>query len=386
MIEQISDEEYRERIKIIQKKLAEEGIDLLIVFGSEPEPQNLLYLSNYWPAFETACILIPVEGESALIIGPESLSFAQDYSKIERIYQVIAHRESAEPNYPDANLDTYKEILNEILGDIKSKKIGLCGCSIITANVYQVLIDALEGNKLINCDHILRNMRMKKSERELNLMKKASEISMKSFEAVLNNIKEGMEEVEVVSYVVGEMFRNKTENLAFTPYILSGKRSRLAIGRASHKKIKKNEPIQFDCGCRYYNYSSCVGRSFSIGKMDEDYKKFIKVGIELHKIITGTMKAGINASEVFKKYWEYLNKQDFTKYFLYGPCHGTGIMECEHPFLESNSTFKLFSGMAFQVDIFLVNSDFGVRIENGAVVRDDGVEEFTPMYKEIIEL
>ena len=89
---------------------------------------------------------------------------------------------------------------------------------------------------------------------------------------------------------------------------------------------------------------------------------------------------------MFKKYWNYLENKNYTQYFLYGPCHGTGIMECEHPFLEADSDYDLINGMTFQVDIFLVNPDFGIRFENGVVVREDGVEEFTPEYLEVIEL
>lgn len=53
-----------------------------------------------------------------------------------------------------------------------------------------------------------------------SLMKKSAEITMESFETVKNNIKAGMEEVEVVGYVAGTMFKNKAENLAYTPGIL----------------------------------------------------------------------------------------------------------------------------------------------------------------------
>ncbi len=386
MINQIPDVEYEERVSSIRKILEERGIDLLIVFGSESEPQNLIYLSNYWPAFETACVLIPVEGDPVLVIGPESMTFAQDYSKIKKICRVLEHRESAEPSYPDANLDTYEEIINELIGNRKTRKIALCGFHMLTFPVYQLFRKIIGEDNIINGDDILLNIRIKKSENELILMKKSAEITMKGFEAVLNNVKPGMEEVEVAGYVVEAMFKNNAENLAYTPYILSGRRTRLAIGRASHKKINRNEPLTFDCGCRYGNYSSSLGRSFCIGKMKDDYKRLVKVGIELQKIIIDSMKVGISAAAVFKKYWSYIDKHGYSKYFLFGPCHGTGVMECEHPFLEADSDYELFEGLTFQVNIFLICPDFGIKFENGVVIRKGGVEEFSPSYREVIEL
>lgn len=61
-------------------------------------------------------------------------------------------------------------------------------------------------------------------------------------------------------------------------------------------------------------------------------------------------------------------------------------MENEHPFLESDSEYVLFDGMVFQVDIFLGDSSYGMRFEDGVVVKDDGAEEFTSTHREIMEL
>ncbi|KPJ89095.1 MAG: hypothetical protein AMS17_03305 [Spirochaetes bacterium DG_61] len=386
MITEIPAQEYGERVRNIQKILSEKGIDILITFGSDSEPQNIIYLANYWPAFESACVIVPVEGEPILVIGPESETFAMDYSTIRKIRRVLEHRESSEPNYPGAKLDTYETIFHEALNGRIPNKIAFSGFTITTLPVYEAIKKAAGKGEIVRADNILNDLRMKKSKNEIALMKRSAEITMMSFEAVKDNIKPGMEEVEVVSFVAGEMFKNKAENLAYTPYILSGKRTNQAIGRASHKVIRKDEPVQFSCGCRFGNYSSSIGRPFCIGKMPEDYRRLVQIGVEVQKVVLGTLKAGISAASVFKKYWEYLEKKDATKYFLYGPCHGTGIMENEHPFLEANSDYMLFDGMAYQVDVYLGDENFGIRFEDGVVVREGGVDEFTSRYREIIEL
>lgn len=386
MVSEIPEEEYKERIKRVQEILIRRGLDAMITFGSEAEPQNIIYLSNFWPAFETASVVVPAVGEPILVIGPESLTLAKDYSKINKIRRVLEHRESSEPNYPDIKLSTYEEIFNEALNGKILKKLAFSGISITTVPIYESIVKAIGEGKIIKADDIMINLRMRKSEIEIMLMKKSAEITMKSFKVALNNIRPGMEEVEVAGFVVGDMFRNKAENLAFTPYLLSGYRTNQAVGRASHRVINMNEPIQFNCGCRYGNYSSSIGRPFCIGKFPDDFRKLAKVGIELQKIVLGNMRAGISASDVFKKYWEYLEETGYTNFFLYGPCHGVGIMENEHPFLEADSDYTLFDGLTFQVDIFLGNSDYGLRFEDGVVVREGGVEEFSSDYRQIIEL
>ena len=86
---QLPTEEFEERINRIQNELARKGLDALITFGDEAEPQNVRYLSDYWPAFETASVLVPAKGDPTLIIGPESETFAKGWSKIEKIRRIL---------------------------------------------------------------------------------------------------------------------------------------------------------------------------------------------------------------------------------------------------------------------------------------------------------
>ncbi len=182
------------------------------------------------------------------------------------------------------------------------------------------------------------------------------------------------------------MHKNKAENFAFAPYVLSGHRTNQAISRASHKVILKNEPIQISFGSRYRNYSSSIGRPLAIGKMPDKYKELVKIGIATQEEVISSLKPGIEAKEVFGKYWDFLTSKGYSDYFLYGPCHGTGVMECEHPFLESDSDFTLKEGMAFQVDIYLGNDEFGLRFEDGAIITSSGVDVFIDDYRQVIEI
>jgi Xaa-Pro aminopeptidase len=382
----ISLAEYEQRVRNVQDILRKRDIDVLVAFGSESEPQNLIYLANYWPAFETSSVVIPREGKPALAIGPETRTFAEDSGVVGKIFQVLEHRESSEPNYPNQKLDTYQDIFGFLLNGRPPKKIAVSGIAFIALPVHEAIVRASRGAEILKADDILIGLRMKKSANELRLLRQSSGIALKAFEAGLKNIKPGMEEVEVSAHIVGEMFRNKAENVAYTPYILSGSRTNQAISRASHKVIAKNEPIQFSFGCKYNGYASSIGRPLCIGRMPKKYRDLVEVGIGAQELVISSLKPGIPAKDVFAKYWEFLAGRGFSNYFLYGPCHGTGIMECEHPFLEANSTYLLEEGMTFQVDIFLGDRELGLRFEDGVVVTGKGAEAFNNDYRKIIEL
>ena len=98
------------------------------------------------------------------------------------------------------------------------------------------------------------------------------------------------------------------------------------------------------------------------------------------------MSAGKPAAAVVKKYEEWVKKQGFGKYMLYGPCHAIGMMEVEQPWMESVSTYDLQENMTFQVDTFFYDEDFGLRWENGVVVRKGGVEKLSSKYMKMVEL
>ena len=113
----IPDIEFKERAKKLQAEMKKNGVELLLAYGNEAEPQYVRYLSNYWPSFETAGVLVTQEGDPALLIGPESYTYAKDRSKIDEIRLLKAFRESSDPEYPGKPLDTFAGLIKERFGN-----------------------------------------------------------------------------------------------------------------------------------------------------------------------------------------------------------------------------------------------------------------------------
>ena len=80
----VPEDEFRQRLEKAREGVNRRGLDALLVHSNEVEFANVRYLSDYWPAFESAGVLIPKEGEAILIIGPESETNARDRSKISK--------------------------------------------------------------------------------------------------------------------------------------------------------------------------------------------------------------------------------------------------------------------------------------------------------------
>ena len=84
----IPKEEYSKRIENIQQEMKEKKLDLIVTYSCECESANSRYLADFWPFFDFAGVAIPAEGEAVLLTGgPESLEFAERFSKIDNIFK-----------------------------------------------------------------------------------------------------------------------------------------------------------------------------------------------------------------------------------------------------------------------------------------------------------
>lgn len=384
MITEIPKSEFQDRIKRVQKEVAARGLDALLTFGSEAEPQFVRYLSDYWPAFETAGVLVPVEGEPILIIGPETLAYAQSRSKIDTIRQILEYRESSEPEYPGIPLNSFPAVFDEASDGRRVKKLGIAGYPVATMPVYTALQEAMAGGELVRADDILIEMRKVKSENELELMRQSFRIAEKAIEAVLNNIKPGMREVEVLGFAQEAIYRHGAEYEGHPMYLLSGPNSANAIGRPGQRKLVPGEIVQLNIGARVAGYASSVGRPICLGHMPDDIRDFLQMGLDAENRTMEIMRAGVAARDVALQIAEFITQRGYGHAILYGPCHGTGLMECEHPWMETSSDYVLQENSTFQVDTFLHTPGYGARWEDGIRVTKDGVEELSSYRRELI--
>ncbi len=385
MIPTIKPAEFQERMKKFQANIKAAGLDAALVHGIECDCANVRYLSEYWPTFESAGVFVPAEGQPVLLIGPESEEYARARSVIPTILKMIPYRESAEPQYPGIQVAKWQDVL-KASGIANLKKLGIVSSAITPLPVLDSLKSELPGVELIKSDDTLQSFRFVKSADELACMRKAYEISEIAIEAILNEIKPGMTEFQVIGIAQREIYKHGGEYEGHALYCFSGKRTNNAICRPTSKVINTNEMIQLNIGARVCGYSSSVGLPFSIGALPANQKDLLTFGLKAHKKTIELMGGGKPAADVVKQYEKWVAEQGYAKFMLYGPCHAIGMMEVERPWMESVSTYNLVPNMTFQVDTFFYDKDFGLRWENGIAIKEQGVEILSQKYMQIIEL
>ena len=100
----------------------------------------------------------------------------------------------------------------------------------------------------------------------------------------------------------------------------------------------------------------------------------MEFGLRAHKFTFDLMKAGVEASSVAQKYYDWGCAEGWKDYMLYGPVHGLGIMETESPWIETTSKYKLQENMTYQIDTFFTGNGYGLRWERGCIITKDGCE------------
>ncbi len=408
---EIPDREFSQRIEKLQNKMIKEGYDLLLSFGNEAEPQFVRYLSDYWPSFETAGVLVPAHGKPLLLIGPESLTYASDRSRIKDIRLLKAFRESSEPEYPGKKLDTFCSVFDECLSEGVGKgssrkdgkgliKFGVAGLSLMPVGVYMDLAQSLRDYQkacgaspdrfatIEKADQLVLDLRMIKSDNELACMREAAAITRKTFDYVLENIKPGMTESQVVGLALGKMHELGAERESYPMWALAGKGSNQAISRARHKIIQPGDMMLVQVGARVAGYASSIGRPVVFGKASPEQQNLIMAGYDGHKTVIDMLKSGVPASEIAICYESRMKEIGYGDWLLYGPCHANGLMEGEPPWIETIAEWILQENMTFCVDIFLGSNktETGLRIEDVVRITADGVEQLTNYPCRLFEL
>lgn len=381
----IPNSEFNERIQRLRSALREEQYDFAVVHSTEGDPANVRYLSDYWPIFEHTGVLVPAEGEPVLLIGPESEAFAEDRSVITRIRKVMEYRESAEPDYPGVAVSSFSDLIGE-LGLQQAKRVALIGYSILPYQIVQGFKNALPNASFERADRLIVALRSVKSPTEIEMLSQAFRISEIALAEILRVIRPGMSELAVVGVAQKAMYENGAEYEGMPQYVLSGTNSRHAISRPTHRLIEKNDLVQLNISARYAGYSSGVGRPVCVGKMTPKMRDLVEFGLEAHMKTFELLRPGDPASEVARKYTEFVQQRGYGENMLYGPCHGLGMMEVEPPWLELTSDYELVPGMAFQVDTFFYADDFGLRWEDGVVITESGIKLLSSAKLEIVEL
>ena len=383
----IPDWEYQERIQKAAKMLRERGLDVMLVASTESDYANARYFSGFWPLFERAGVAISANGDAALLVGPESAVFGKDFGKLDKVFVLREFRESADPSYPELQASTFNDVFKAIGVTGEHIKIGLGSYVECTLPIYEGLKDAYPKAEIVKCNDIMVNLRKIKSANELACIREGFRIIELATDEVIRCLKPGVTELQMVGVAQRVIYENGAEYEGLPMYVFSEESTRHAISRSRYREIKKGDIVQLNLSAKIDGYSPSIGLPVIMGKLEGERRELVDFCRRMHEWTGEQMKAGVMASDVAKGFLQAYKDAGYEKNYVYGPCHGTGMIEVEAPWMETNTDYLLEENMTFQIDTFISGPTFGCRWEKGVAIKKDGIESYTDYLKKgIIEL
>lgn len=382
----IPDHEYKERVKKAAQILTLKGLDALIVNGNEADYANPRYFSGFWPLFERCGVAISAGGDAALMVGPESSEFGRDKNKLDKLFVLKAYREGADPDYPELKADTYHDVFKAIGVTGENIKLGVASFLDTSVTVMNGIKDAFPKAEIIDAGDVMVELRSIKSQNEINCLKEGYRIAELASQQVIKEIKPGMTELQMVGVAQRVVYENGAEYEGLPMYVFSEASTRHAISRSSYRKFEKGDIVQLNLSAKIDGYSAAIGYPVVLGKLEGKRRDVVLFGKEAHFWTQKQIKEGVLASDIAKRFYHYYEENGYKDNYVYGPMHGTGIIEVEAPWVETSSNYPLQNNMTFQVDTFISTDTFGVRWEKGIAVTKDGCDVLSPEIGELYEL
>ena len=224
----IPDYEYVERRKKCVEMMKEQNLDVMIVNGTESDYANPRYFCGFWPLFERVGVAIAANGNAAVMVGPESVIFAGDVSRIKNIYPCLYYREGANPSYPEIKTNTYNDVLEDLGVKGKHIRIGIGGYMETTVVMMDGLKECYPEAEIINADNIMVSLRQIKSENEIACIREGFRIAQIATDEVVKALRPGVTELQMVGIAQKAVYENGAEYEGL-PMMYSAKRALLTL-------------------------------------------------------------------------------------------------------------------------------------------------------------
>lgn len=236
-------------------------------------------------------------------------------------------------------------------------------------------------------DEIINKARAVKTDYEVDCIKKAQKIAEDAFSHILTFIKEGVTEKEIALELDFYMLKNGAEAVSFETIAVSGKNSSMPHGVPTDKKIENGDFITMDFGAVYNGYHSDMTRTVIVGKPTEKQKEVYETVLKAQKSALEVLKNGVTGFDADKVARDIIENAGYKENFGHGTGHGVGIEIHESPNLSPYSKATLETGNVVTVEPGIyIPDEFGVRIEDMALITEDGYINLTSCEKELIIL
>ena len=221
--------------------------------------------------------------------------------------------------------------------------------------------------EFVNGGTIIMENRSVKTEEEIQRMVIAANYTKDGILNALNQIEEGMTEIESLKIVQKEI--TTLSNELGWALVQFGENSAIPHGHPSKKKLRQDDVILIDAGTTCEHYFSDITVTTSYGKTTKEFLEIYEVVEKANEIALEVSREGTAAEDVDFAARKSISKAGYGKYFTHRLGHGLGLEVHEEPYIVKGNSEPLRTGNVHtdEPGIYLPNK-FGIRIEDDVLV------------------
>ncbi|HAR84898.1 MAG TPA: Xaa-Pro aminopeptidase [Clostridium sp.] len=233
-----------------------------------------------------------------------------------------------------------------------------------------------------NVYHDIALLRTIKREEEIELIKKAIDITYDGIKEIWSNAKPGMKEYEIEAYFNYILKKNGVKDFAFPTIAATGKNATILHYVDNNTKTEDGEIMLLDLGAQYKYYNGDISRTFPInGKFSERQKEVYNIVLEANETVMKAVKPGITTGELqditkrvlaqgCKRIGLIKEDSELNKYYYHGVAHPLGLDT--HDVGPRNIELKPGMIITDEPGLYIEEEGIGVRIEDDILVTEDG--------------
>ena len=370
-----------------RRRLEKSDIDVALITDDD----NVYYLTGYYDYlhmdFGRPTILVVLrEGQSILITPSIDFNSAEALARVDRI-----------ASWNDGIGNEWREELPKVV--IKAVKVAIEPNNIQPV-VHSFLVELIEAKKLEDASSILSDMRMIKSDNELQLARHAGKVANAMMTAGRAAIGSGIAEYEVAlatsqagTRMAAELLNahytdeDMSPNTHFLQIMASGEAITKTHHRATTRIMKYGDPV-FLCFCgmtNFHRFKLGFDRTFWIGEiMDKSQEIIYEIALSSQKAALKALRPGVTAESVHAAYAEVIQEAGHDYPFRCG--RATGFSYLETPQLVTGDKTILQPGMVLAVDGSVSVDNFRAQIGDSFIITQEGYESLTDHPKKLEDI
>ena len=312
------------------------------------------------------------------VVGPEVRRFITDFRYVERARQQVPdfEREQGPQDFVEALGDGWPE--GELRLGFEDQHVSVKQ----HARLRAVIPERIE---LVPAGGLVEAARAVKEPGELEAIRAAARIVDDVYGWIVERGLVGRTEREVALMAEHEMRLRGAEGPSFPSIVASAEHGALPHAEPRDVPIAAGTLVTIDMGARVDGYCSDCTRTFATGELPESLERIHRTVLEAQETALGAVRPGPTGREVDAVARDLIAAAGHGEHFGHGLGHGVGLDIHEAPRLARSGNDTLRAGNVVTVEPGIyVPGLAGARIEDLAVVTDDGCEVLSGFPKSLI--